>query len=370
WESLFPLGEGQRRHRHITLPTYAFQHQRYWLDEDAAEPRSRAPHALTRQVENAESTEPARSVRRREELEGLSEAEQLRLMLSWVAKCAAGVLGLRAPDDIQSSRTWRDLGFDSLMSVELRTSLATFTGLPLSATLLFDHSTPADLAEHLRSEMLGVSDRHGESQTWVGPADEPIAIVSMACRYPGGIGSPEDLWRLVREGGDAVSTFPADRGWELDRLYDADPDSSGTTYTRHGGFLDGAGDFDPELFGISPREALAMDPQQRLLLETAWEAFERAGIDPTSLRGTPAGVFIGAVEQEYGARLHEGAEASEGFVLTGRTNSVASGRVAYAFGLEGAAVTVDTACSSSLVALHLAVQALRNGECSMALAGG
>ncbi|WP_049580877.1 type I polyketide synthase, partial [Streptomyces sp. SBT349] len=367
WNAVF-AGSGARR---IDLPTYAFQHQRYWLDESAAEPRHRATHATAPQRAAAGGTEPAApSSRRREELEGLSEAEQLRAALSWIGSCAAGVLGLGSPNDVEASRTWRDLGFDSLMSVELRTSLATFTDLPLSATLLFDFPTPTALAEHIRAEALGLADATGEMEPSTGRADEPIAIVSMACRYPGGIGSPEDLWQLVREGGDAVSGFPSDRGWDIDRLYDADPDSSGTSYTRHGGFLYDAGGFDPELFGISPREALAMDPQQRLLLETAWEAFERAGIDPTSLSGTQAGVFIGAVEQDYGARLHEGSEDSEGFVLTGRTNSVASGRVAYAFGLEGAAVTVDTACSSSLVALHLAVQALRSGECSMALAGG
>ena len=284
------------------------------------------------------------------------------------------------PPNLRDGGSFEEMGLDSLAAVELRDRLAEASGLRLPATLAFDYPDPPTLARYLQQTL---SPAVSSAASIVSPStmvtvvpsatvDDPIAIVGMGCRYPGRVGSPEDLWEVVASGVDVVSTFPMDRGWNLAQLYDPDPDHAGTTYTCQGGFLDGMAEFDAGFFRVSPREALAMDPQQRLLLETTWETLERAGIDPATLRGSATGVFTGVMYNDYGGRfLTSGApEQLQGYLGTGSAGSLASGRVSYTFGFEGPALSVDTACSSSLVALHLAVNALRRGECNLALAGG
>ncbi|MER5556948.1 SDR family NAD(P)-dependent oxidoreductase, partial [Streptomyces sp. NPDC002793] len=290
-------------------------------------------------------------------LTGLSEPERARTLLDLARRETAAVLGY--PEPVDAERPFKDLGVDSLTAVEVRNRLAAAVGMRLPATLVFDHPTPSAAARHLLS-LFGDSDDR-ETVTAAQASDEPLAIVAMACRYPGGIESPEELWQLVTEGRDGVGEFPADRGWRV-------APGASVDFALEGGFVHDATTFDADLFGISPREALAMDPQQRLLLEASWELFERSGIGPHALRSTNTGVFIGASPSGYGVGAVD--SGSEGHLLTGMSGSVLSGRIAYSFGLEGPAVTVDTACSSSLVALHLAAQSLRNGECSMAVVGG
>ncbi|MEK2477968.1 type I polyketide synthase [Streptomyces noursei] len=366
------LGGGRR----VALPTYPFQRRSHWID---VRPAPFAPSAPVALPSPAEATS-AEQVHDREapeasdggaglagRLAGLTAERQERLVLDLVCAGAAAVLGHDDPAEVAVDRTFTELGLDSLGAVEFRDRLSAAAGLPLSPTLTFDHPTPLAVAAAIRASITG--DTAAPEAHRAPVQDEPIAIVAMAGRWPGGVDSPEGLWELVSSGTDAVGGFPTNRGWDLDRLFDPDPDRPGTTYAREGGFLHDADLFDADFFGISPREAAAMDPQQRLLLELAWEALERGGIRPAPLRDTRTGVFVGATQQEYGPRLYDPADGG-GYLLTGGTNSVASGRISYALGLTGPALSIDTACSSSLVAIHLAGQALREGDCDLALAGG
>ncbi|MGP4048705.1 SDR family NAD(P)-dependent oxidoreductase [Streptomyces sp. 2A115] len=337
--------------------------------------------ALWRSLLPAPRTGRARGDGLADRLARLPEAERTERVLALVRDEASRALGLRSAESVRPDQPLRELGMDSVTAVELRNRIGTRIDAKLPATLLFDHPTPARLAEYLLTTALAAGGRtpHRTARaarprqlthtTTTSASDEPLAVVAMACRLPGGVSDPEGLWRLVAEGRDAVGPFPAGR-WDVESLYDPDPDALGKSYAREGGFLDDdvLESFDAGFFGITPKEAAAMDPQQRLLLETAWEALERAGIVPAELAGSTTGVYVGMFGSDYlsGSRLDQ----LDGYVGTGSALSVASGRLAYTLGLNGPALTVDTACSSSLVATHLAAQALRSGECDLALAGG
>ncbi|MEY9835568.1 type I polyketide synthase [Streptacidiphilus sp. EB103A] len=305
----------------------------------------------------------------------LPQAQRHRAVSELVRTQVATVLGYDSIELVESERPFKDLGFDSLTALDLRNRLNSETGLRLPPTLVFDYPSASALVLHLMSELAALAsggDRtpgtaaSGTAASGAGltPAlakgdDDTIVIVSMGCHFPGGVDSPEELWQLVDSGRDALGPFPTDRGWDVEALYDPDPDREGTTYVREAGFLYEAGRFDAQFFGISPREALMMDPQQRLLLETSWEVFERAGLTQASLKGSRTGVFAGVTFLDYASGMQ-----------MGTSGNVTAGRISYAFGLEGPSVAVDTACSSALVALHLGAQALRAGECDLALAGG
>jgi polyketide synthase 12/epothilone polyketide synthase D len=284
------------------------------------------------------------------------------------------VLALETSFALDSQQGLSDLGMDSLMAVELRNRLQSTIGIKLPATLAFDCPTIDALTDHI-IEALNLSassegSRRGEVVAAGRDDHEPIAIVGMACRFPGGADSPEAFWNLLRDGVDAISEVPRER-WDLDAYYDPDPDAPGKMYTRHGGFVDGVDRFDASFFGISAREARSMDPQQRMLLETSWEALERSGTAAESLRGSRTGVFVGVCTNDYGnLQLRRPVTELDAYYGTGNAPSVAAGRLSYALGLQGPSLAIDTACSSSLVTVHLALQSLRRGECDLALAGG
>ena len=304
----------------------------------------------------------------RERLAGEPADRRARLLLDLVRSRVAAVLG-GPPAAVRVDRPFRALGVTQDARERLRRELSEAVGLALPATLLFDHPTPAAVARHLLERLTGERTGPADRAEPVDPRD-PIAVVGTACRFGGGVSSPEQLWELVAAGGDAVTGFPADRGWDLGRLYHPDPAHPGTSHTREGSFLADVAGFDAAFFGIAPREAAVLDPQQRILLETTWEALERAGIDPAGLAGSVTGAWVGTNYQDYRTRFAAIPPASEGYFITGNAASLLSGRLAYALGWHGPAITVDTACSSSLVALHQAAQALRAGECDLAAVAG
>ncbi|MEU5959351.1 SDR family NAD(P)-dependent oxidoreductase [Streptomyces sp. NPDC047525] len=370
-ESVLDAGEGAVAVSDVDWPAFA------------AGRRAVRPTALFEEIAQARETpEPAEAsagggsgpaTELAARLAALPPAEQEDLLTGVVGEAAAAVLGHDSALDVDGRRAFTELGLDSLGTMQLRKRLAAATGLRLPASLVFDHPTVTRLARHLLS-LLGTGPRRERTAEAAGGTrtgeQEPIAVVGMGCRFPGGIGSPDALWRAVADGQDLTGGLPRDRGWDLDALVHPDPGHPGTSYADRGGFLTDAAGFDADFFGITPREALAMDPQQRLMLEVAWEAVEGGGIDPDLLRGSRVGVFVGSNGQSYMPLLESEADRVEGYQGLGNSASVLSGRLAYVFGWQGPAMTVDTACSSSLVGIHLAMRALRSGECAMALAGG
>ncbi|MQY20185.1 SDR family NAD(P)-dependent oxidoreductase [Nocardia macrotermitis] len=387
WERSIPA------RRRIDLPTYPFQRTPHWITgverSIDARPRAEIPaetaeiltsaagiradtseipinksevhsgkakiHSGTIEIAESATEIPANSteIRRDSEIDPVSA----------VVTALTRTLGSTTVGDDELRSAFTTLGMDSLGSVQFRDVIAELTGLPLPASLVYDHPTPRAVIDHL-GELLGArtASTNTSGVQRIRADDDEVVIVATAGRWPGGLDTPEEFQDALLAGREVTGTFPADRGWDLH------PQGSGPA--RRGGFLYDAADFDATFFGIGPREAEAMDPQQRLLLESTWTCLQRAGIAPSSLRGSGTGVYVGAVQQEYGPRMHEAAVGAAGYLLTGTTNSVISGRLAYHFGFTGPAVTVDTACSSSLVALHLAVRALRSGECDLAVVGG
>jgi len=341
------------------LPSYAFRRSRHWLAPPATGVERRPAPAL-----HGRPDEPLE--------QALAEPASFsrRALRELVLSTTADVLGHQGGADLTATSTFKELGVESVTAVQLRNRLRAATGLRLATGLLYDYPTPDGLIARLHDLLNEVQPASANDAAAPQDDTDPVVVVAMGCRYPGDVGSPDDLWKLVRDGGDAISEFPTNRGWDTEALFATGQDRSGTSDTKCGGFVHDADQFDAAFFGINPREAAAMDPQQRLLLEICWETIERAALDHDSLRGTRTGVFVGAMAPDYGPRLHQPTGSIEGYLLTGTALSVVSGRIAYTLGLQGPALTVDTACSSSLVAIHLAAQALRRGECTLALAGG
>ncbi|MEV7055924.1 type I polyketide synthase [Streptomyces microflavus] len=356
WQRVFAASDTRR----VDLPTYAFEHRSYWLDEhdDAIPAGSGASW--------------------REDVMALPEPERLGSLVALVTEEAAALLG-RPVDGVRPDLTLREQGFDSLMVVELRNRLSARTRIPLPTVLAFDYPTPQAIATLLLTHA-GAQYAQDEAPE-VPPAvaavsrppddDDPVVIVSMACRLPDGIDTPEAFWDLLVDGREASSPFPRRwDGWDLGTIEEAERAATGRRFERKGGFVRDVEDFDAAFFGLSPREALSLDPQQRLVLEVVWEAIERADLRTATLEGSNTGVYIGAMSSDYDVARRWDVGSSDGYKITGNGSSLISGRVAYTFGLSGPALTIDTACSSSLVALRLACEALRSGECDLALAGG